>query len=153
MSPKNWPRITVTRQVFSVLISAYFPGPVNLKHTVYPSTSTLNISKYCNKPCAYHLHTPWANQFPGHENGKQLQVTTFKIAKSKENKSIHRLDLSGSTGLGGWRGGSFPPAPASYGSAITILNRASNFHFQVVTSSISQPWKWQTIASHYIQNK
>ena len=28
-------------------ITAYFRGPVNLKHTVYPSTSTLNISQYC----------------------------------------------------------------------------------------------------------
>ena len=29
------------------------------------------------------------------ENGKQLQVTVIKITESKENKSIHRLDLSG----------------------------------------------------------
>ena len=41
------PRISVKRQVFSVLTSAYFRGPVNLKHTVYSSTSTLNISQYC----------------------------------------------------------------------------------------------------------
>ena len=33
--------------LFSVLTSAYFRGPVNLKHTIYPSTSTLNISQYC----------------------------------------------------------------------------------------------------------
>ena len=32
------------------------------------------------------------------ENGKQLQITIIKITESKENKSIHRLDLSGSTG-------------------------------------------------------
>ena len=32
-----------------------------------------------------------------YENSKQLQVTTIKITESKENKSIHRLDLSGST--------------------------------------------------------
>ena len=31
-----------------------------------------------------------------YENGKQLQVTTIKITESKESKSIHRLDLSGS---------------------------------------------------------
>ena len=47
MTPKNRPRISVKRQVFSVLTGAYFRGPVNLKHTVYPSTSTLNISRYC----------------------------------------------------------------------------------------------------------
>ena len=43
-------------------------------------------------PFAYYLHTPWTNQFLGHENGKQLQVTSIKISKSKENKSIHRVD-------------------------------------------------------------
>ena len=32
------------------------------------------------------------------ENGKQLQVTLIKITESKENKSIHRLDVSSSTG-------------------------------------------------------
>ena len=35
------------KQVFSVLASAYFRGPVNLKYTIYPSTSTLNTSQYC----------------------------------------------------------------------------------------------------------
>ena len=35
-----------------------------------------------------------------HENGKPLQVTIIKITESKENKSIHRFDLSGSTGSG-----------------------------------------------------
>ena len=104
------------KQVFSVLASAYFRGPVTLKYTIYPSTSTLNISQYLlhdvwltNLLLIYYLHTPWTNQFLGHENGKQLQVTTIKMTESKENKSIHRLDLSGSTGLGG--GGSCPPCP------------------------------------------
>ena len=39
-----------------------------------------------------------------YENGKQLQVTIIKITEitdSKEDNSIHRLDVSGSTGLGG----------------------------------------------------
>ena len=31
-------------------------------------------------------------------NGKQLQVTVIKITESKEIKSIHRLNVSGSTG-------------------------------------------------------
>ena len=45
-----------------------------------------------------------------------LQVTIIKITDSKENKSIHRLNVSGSTGpVGG--GGSCPPClPASNGS-------------------------------------
>ena len=45
-------------------------------------------------PFPYYLHTPWTNQFLGHENCKQLQVTTIKITDltvSKENKPIHRL--------------------------------------------------------------
>ena len=104
------------KQVFSVLASAYFRGPVTLKYIIYPSTSTLNISQYLlhdvwltNLLLIYYLHTPWINQFLGHENGKQLQVTTIKMTESKENKSIHRLDLPGSTGLGG--GDSCPPCP------------------------------------------
>ena len=47
------------------------------------------------------------------ENGKQLQVTIIKITESKDNNSIHRLDVSGSTGPGG---AATPPPPASYGS-------------------------------------
>ena len=35
-----------------------------------------------------------------YENGKQLQVTIIKITESKENNSIHRIDVSGSTGPG-----------------------------------------------------
>ena len=48
------------------------------------------------------------------ENGKQLQVTIIKLTESKENNSIHRLDVSGSTGP---RGAAAPLGlPASYGS-------------------------------------
>ena len=47
------------------------------------------------------------------ENGKQLQITILKITESKENKSIHRLDLSGLTGPGG--GGELP-----HGSVTTL---------------------------------
>ena len=84
------------KHLFSVLASAYFRGPVTLKYTIYPSTSTLNISQYLlhdvwltNLLLIYYLHTPWTNQFLCHENGKQLQVTTIKMTESKENKSIH----------------------------------------------------------------
>ena len=52
-----------------------------------------------------------------YENGKQLQVTIIKITESKENKSIQRLDLSGSTGPGGQLPPLAPRPPlASYGS-------------------------------------
>ena len=46
-----------------------------------------------------------------------LQVTIIKITDSKENKSIHRLNVSGSTGPVGGGGGSCPACPpASNGS-------------------------------------
>ena len=51
-----------------------------------------------------------------YENGKQLQVTLIKTTKSKENKSINRLDLSDSTGPGGQLPPLPPPPPAKYGS-------------------------------------
>ena len=51
-----------------------------------------------------------------YENGKQLQVTITKITESKENKSIQRLDVSGSTGPGG--GAALPCPLASYGSGL-----------------------------------
>ena len=72
------------KQVFSVLASAYFRGPVTLKYTIYPSTSTLNISQYLlhdvwltNLLLIYYLHTPWTNQFLGHENGKQFIASHY----------------------------------------------------------------------------
>ena len=40
-----------------------------------------------------------------------LQVTIIKITDSKENKSIHRLNVFGSTGPVGGGGGGGPPAP------------------------------------------
>ena len=46
-------------------------------------------------------------------NCKSLLI---KITESKENKSINRLDLSGSTGRRGGGGGAVPPcSPASDG--------------------------------------
>ena len=44
-----------------------------------------------------------------YENGKQLQVTIIKVTESKENRSIHRLDVSGSIGPGG----QLPPIASS----------------------------------------
>ena len=44
-----------------------------------------------------------------YENGKQLQVTIIRITESKENKSIQRLDVSGST----YPGGEADPLPPS----------------------------------------
>ena len=52
-------------------------------------------------------------------NGKQLQVTTIKITESKENKSIHRLDLPGSTGPGGQLP-PYPPPPSPLAIALKL---------------------------------
>ena len=69
-----------------------------------------------------------------HESGKQLQVTIIKITESKENKSIHRLDLLGLTGPE--RGAAAHlAAPASYGSV---------FNNQCSSVSISY-WKKQLV--------
>ena len=46
-----------------------------------------------------------------YENGKQLQVTIIKVTESKENRSIHRLDVSGSIGPGGSCPPCLPPSP------------------------------------------
>ena len=53
-----------------------------------------------------------------YENGKQLQVTIIKVTECKENRSIHRLDVSGSIGPGGQLPPLHPPPPDSYGSDI-----------------------------------
>ena len=47
-----------------------------------------------------------------YENGKQLQVTLIKITESKENKSTHRHDFSGSAGPWGSCPLVPPPPPA-----------------------------------------
>ena len=54
-----------------------------------------------------------------YENGKQLQVTIIKITESKENKSIHRLSLSGSIGPGR-AAALLPPNPPTLAMALII---------------------------------
>ena len=85
-----------------------------------------------------------------YENGKQLQVTIIKITESKENKSIHRLDLSGSIGPG--RAAALFPHP-SYGSDYSLNFTefhpiaSSRFHLSATTfdfqKSPSSDFKWQ----------
>ena len=55
----------------------------------------------------------------GYENVIRLQVTKIKITESEENKSDHRLDLSGSTGPGG--GGAAAPMPPLLAMALIEL--------------------------------
>ena len=59
------------------------------------------IFSACHEICLRKIYVEY-------ENGKQLQVTIIKITESKENKSIHRLDVSSSTGP---RGAAAPPPP------------------------------------------
>ena len=49
-----------------------------------------------------------------YENGKQLQVTLIKITESKENKSTHRHDFSGSAGPWGSCPLVPPPPPGTF---------------------------------------
>ena len=56
----------------------------------------------------------------GYENVIRLQVTIIKITESEENKSDHRLDLSGSTGPG-VGGGAAAPLPPLLAMALIEL--------------------------------
>ena len=57
-----------------------------------------------------------------YENGKQLQVTIIKVTESKENRSIHRLDVSGSIGPGGQLPPLPPPPPPPIATALIFLH-------------------------------
>ena len=59
-----------------------------------------------------------------------LQVTIIKITDSKENKSIHRLNVSGSTGQ---VGGGGPCPPASNGS--------DRHDSRSLTQTVSSDWE------------
>ena len=56
-----------------------------------------------------------------YENSKQLQVTIIIITKSKENKSIHRLNVSGSGGAAA------PPPPLA-----TALETCGNINSKLI---------------------
>ena len=61
----------------ATLFSALFREKEDLSQETLP-TGVVRIVIGVLLPFAYYLHTPWSNQFLGHENGKQLQVTTIK---------------------------------------------------------------------------
>ena len=61
-----------------------------------------------------------------YENGKQLQVTIIKITESKENKSIHRLDVSSSTGPRGAAAPLAPPPPPPLATALMSFIPVTN---------------------------
>ena len=76
-----------------------------------------SIGVFCFLKLTICTHHAWTNQFLGHENGKQLQVTTIKITEFKEiNLSTDLICLAQQV-----RGGRLliapPPLLASYGSA------------------------------------
>ena len=72
-----------------------------------------------------------------YENGKQLEVTIIKITESKENKSIHRLNVSGWGLAQQVQGGGScrpcpPPPPASHGSALPqVFNKGQVIYYMV----------------------
>ena len=73
-------------------------------------------------PKCYFQHLSWdmsPKNRPRIWIGKQLQVTIIKITESKENKSIQRLDVSGSTCPRGDGGAAAPLASTALGSGTT----------------------------------
>ena len=108
------------KQVFSVLASAYFRGPVTLKYTIYPSTSTLIISQYCMfvsltfclyTICTHHGPTNFSAMKMA-SNCKSLQSKWLSLKKT--NPSTDLICLAQQV----W-GGQLPPLspPVSYASA------------------------------------
>ena len=111
------------KQVFSVLASAYFRGPVTLKYTIYPSTSTLNISQYCMMfgsltfclyytICTHHGPTNFSAMKMAN-NCKSLQSKWLSLKKT--NPSTDLICLAQQV----WGGGAAAPLspPVSYASA------------------------------------
>ena len=103
------------KQVFSVLASAYFRGPVTLKYTIYPSTSTLNISQYCMMfgSLTFCLYTICTHHGPTNfsamkmaNNCKSLQSKWLSLKKT--NPSTDLICLVQQVWGGG---GSCPPCP------------------------------------------
>ena len=74
----------------------------------YPPSENFQVWRLRNAISALVMRYVSEKSTSNHENYKQLQISIIKITESKENKSIHRRDLSGSTGLGG---SSCPPCP------------------------------------------
>ena len=69
-----------------------------------------------------------------YENGKQLPVTIIKITESKENKSIHRLNVSGSTGPVGGGGAAAPLAPL-------LATAQTGMILEGLTQTVSSDWE------------
>ena len=85
------------------------------------------IFSTCHEICLQKIHLEYGN-------GKQLQVTIIKITESKENKSIHRLNVSGSTGLGG--GGA---AAASLAPLLAMAQ--TGLILEGLTQTVSSDWE------------
>ena len=63
-----------------------------------------------------------------------LQVTIIKITDSKENKSIHRLNVSGSTGPVGGGGAAAPLAPL-------LATAQTGMILEGLTQTVNSDWE------------
>ena len=78
-----------------------------------------------------------------------LQVTIIKITDSKINKSIHRLNVSGSTGpVGGWVGGGGggppPPPPPPPGPAAPLAPLLATAQTGMILEGLTQTVSMET---------
>ena len=107
---------------------------------------------WLTEPFAYYLHKPWTNQFLGHENGKQLQVTT---TESKEtNPSTDLICLAQQVQVGAAAPPPLPPCPpASYGSG--LLNDFKNIpgkrvSMELITMTLLYTLEISIRKKHYV---
>ena len=107
---------------------------------------------WLTEPFTYYLHKPWTNQFLGHENGKQLQVTT---TESKEtNPSTDLICLAQQVQVGAAAPPPLPPCPpASYGSG--LLNDFKNIpgkrvSMELITMTLLYTLEISIRKKHYV---
>ena len=80
---------TTNKREKASVFSAYIEYTKHLQQFETVHLQANFIGGFCFLLLTICTHRPWTKQFLGHENGKQLQVTTIKITASKENISIH----------------------------------------------------------------
>ena len=87
-----------------------------------------------------------------YEYGKQLRVTVIKITDSKEDNSIHRLDVSGSTSLRACKGGGGGVRGAAAPLALPSPPLATALWFLKQIMRPKKKWSWSILVKLRIKN-